>query len=119
MIKYILRVYDHYVPLIRETGTLEQAITAALEVFNDGEIVSFDDDLDFEILEVSAAHKYNTSDYQDFFDKKLAAWKKQQQEQQDRLDRANFERLKKKFECTCREKEVDKTNCPTHREFGS
>ena len=89
-----------------------------LEVFYNGEIANFDHDLDFEIVEVAKVHKYNTAEYQDFFDKKLAVWKKRQQEQQDIADKEHFERLKKKFECTCREKEIDKTYCPKHREFG-
>lgn len=119
MIKYALRIYDSYIPLIRDSGTLEQAIEAALEVFDAGEVANFDRDLDFEIIEIARVHKYNTGNYNDFFEKRAAEWTKLQKERQDRLDREAFERLKKKFDkCVCREKELNK-NCPTHGEFSS
>jgi len=98
MTKFALLVHDHYVPLLREGGTLESAIKIALEIIYDGEVAEDDGNLDFEVIEITKIHHYNTSNYQDYFEKRWAEWNKRQQEQQDRLDKEQFERLKKKFE---------------------
>lgn len=88
---------DQYIPLVREGGTLEQAIGVALETFADGEVVSFDHDVNFEIIEITAKHEYNTRDYNEFFEKRTAMYMAERQKQQDMLDKEQFERLKKKF----------------------
>lgn len=44
--------------------------------------------------------------------------RKAEEERAKEYRRKAYEQLKKEFECTCREKEVDKTNCPQHREVG-
>lgn len=95
--KFMLVIYDRYFPLLRG-GTIEDAVQAALEEIYSGETGYEDDgDLPFEIIEVTSSKRYSTYDYQEFFEKKYAAEKKRREEQQNRLEREQFERLKKKF----------------------
>ncbi len=98
MIKYALVYHDRYIPLVRDNGTLEQAIEVALDAFWDGEVCEFDRDVDFEIVEITAHHKHNTGDHKAFFDAKVANDDAFRQAQKDAKDVAEYERLKAKFE---------------------
>lgn len=98
MTKYAFVFHDHYVPLIREGGTLENAIKMALEeIYNNDYPYDYNGDTKFEIIEIANTTQHKTSDHKDFFDKKTAEWKKHQKEQQDRIDKEQYEKLKQKF----------------------
>ncbi len=102
MTKYAVLFYNmdgvyHYIPLIREGGTYEQAVEAALEYISDGEVAHDDGDLRFQIVEIAKEHNLNTADHQNYFEKKVAEARKRQQEQYERNEKEQFERLKKKF----------------------
>lgn len=96
MPRYAMLLYDEeYIPLTNEGGTLELAVEVALERIYDDD--RDDGDLDFEIVELSKAHQYNTADYQDYFGKKYAEAQKHHKEQQAKRDQEEFDRLKKKL----------------------
>lgn len=103
MTKYALALYEmdgvySYIPLAQDDKTLDEAIQIALKTIYSGDLNRDYDDLDFDIVEINTIHQFNTTDYQEYFDKQEAASKKRQKAQQDRLDKEQFERLKKKFD---------------------
>lgn len=114
--EYAMVYQEHFIPLTNSRGTLKIAQEIACEELWD---LGADGFSTFEIIEIAERKRHEVSDFDDWFANKAAELDKQRQQQKERLEREQFERLKKKFEkCTCSEKQVDKTNCPLHREFG-
>lgn len=86
----------HHIPLAAKT--LEKAETEALEYMYSEMSIMYDDERMFEIIEVGEKHRYNTEEFKEWFDKRLEKDRKHAREQQERLEREQFERLKKKFD---------------------
>lgn len=102
MTKYAMIIYADegsywYVPLLTK-GTLDEAVKAALEEIHSTDHFNDDGDMSFKIIEVASVNEFTTANHQAFFAEKKSAEQKRYQEQEDRNEKAYFERLKKKFE---------------------
>jgi hypothetical protein len=97
MMKYLLHIYDEYIPLMRDGATQEQVLNAALEHIHNSKY-NREHKLYFEIIEVANVEKHNTLKYQDLFEKWTAEKIKHAKELHERIEKEQFERLKKKFE---------------------
>lgn len=86
----------YFNPLAAKTE--EEAVNEALDYIDSGHTVSNNGDLHFKIIDVTNSHDYTTADYEEFFEQKNAEAMKRWKEQEEKLEREQFERLKKKFD---------------------